>query len=195
MTMKATTAVASEAALELRGIEKRFGAVHANRDVNLKIPAGSISGIIGENGAGKSTAMNIVYGLYQPDAGQILVDGRPVQHANPRAAIANRIGMVHQHFMLVDRFTVLENVVLGMEQGALLKPGLDAARAALLALERDYGLKVNPDAIAGDLPVGQRQRVEILKVLIRGARILILDEPTAVLIRRRPNSCFACWRR
>jgi len=190
MTMKATTAVASEAALELRGIEKRFGAVHANRDVNLKIPAGSISGIIGENGAGKSTAMNIVYGLYQPDAGQILVDGRPVQHANPRAAIANRIGMVHQHFMLVDRFTVLENVVLGMEQGALLKPGLDAARAALLALERDYGLKVNPDAIAGDLPVGQRQRVEILKVLIRGARILILDEPTAVLTPQETEQLF-----
>ena len=189
--MKAMAAVAPEpAALELRGIEKHFGPVHANRGVSMTIPAGSITGIIGENGAGKSTVMNIVYGLYQPDAGEILVDNRVVRHDSPRDAIANRIGMVHQHFMLVDTFTVLENVVLGAEKGALLKPSLAAARAELLRLEQEYGLKVDPDARVGDLPVGDQQRVEILKALYRGARILILDEPTAVLTPQETEQFF-----
>ena len=177
-------------ALELRGVEKRFGPVHANRGVSMMISAGSIVGIIGENGAGKSTIMNIVYGLYQPDAGEILVDGRVVRHESPRDAIANRIGMVHQHFMLVESFTVLENIILGAEQGLLLKPSLTAARAELLRLEQEYGLKVDPDAIVGDLSVGNQQRVEILKALYRGARILILDEPTAVLTPQETDQLF-----
>src|SRR3954468_23534041 len=168
-------------ALKLEGIDKHFGPVHANRGVSLAIAKGSIAGIIGENGAGKSTLMSIVYGLYQADAGEILVDGRPLNAASPKDAIAAGIGMVHQHFMLVDNFTVLENVILGAEAGGLLAPSLAAARAELMRLEHDYGLKVDPDALIRDLPVGEQQRVEILKALYRGARILILDEPTAVL--------------
>jgi simple sugar transport system ATP-binding protein len=183
-------ATVSSDALELRGIEKSFGPVHANRGVSMAFPPGSIVGVIGENGAGKSTIMNIVYGLYQPDAGEILVDGRAVRHESPRDAIANRIGMVHQHFMLVESFTVLENIILGAEQGLLLKPSLAAARAELLRLEKEYGLKVDPDAIVGDLPVGDQQRVEILKALYRGARILILDEPTAVLTPQETDQLF-----
>jgi len=183
-------AAVSSNALELRDIEKSFGPVHANRGVNMEIPAGSIVGVIGENGAGKSTIMNIVYGLYQPDAGEILVGGRPVRHESPRDAIANHIGMVHQHFMLVESFTVLENIVLGAEKGALLKPSLAAARAELLRLEQEYGLKVDPDALVGDLSVGDQQRVEILKALYRGARILILDEPTAVLTPQETDQLF-----
>src|SRR3954468_8404927 len=150
-------------ALKLEGIDKHFGPVHANRGVSLAIPKGSIAGIIGENGAGKSTLMNIVYGLYQADAGEIAGDGQAVQIASPKGAIRHGIGMVHQHFMLVDNFTVLENVVLGAEAGGLLKPSLKAARAELLRLERDYGLKVDPDALNSDLPVGEQQRGGILK--------------------------------
>jgi simple sugar transport system ATP-binding protein len=183
-------AVASDPALELLGIEKSFGPVHANRGVTMAIPKGSIVGVIGENGAGKSTIMNIVYGLHQPDAGEIRVDGRAVTHESPRDAIANGIGMVHQHFMLVESFTVLENIILGAEQGALLKPSLTSARAELLRLEQEYGLKVDPDARIGDLPVGDQQRVEILKALYRGARILILDEPTAVLTPQETDQLF-----
>ena len=177
-------------ALELKGIEKFFGPVHANRGVSLAIPKGSISGIIGENGAGKSTLMSIVYGLYKADAGEILVDGKVVRIASPKDAIAAGIGMVHQHFMLVDNFTVLENVILGAEAGGLLKPSLASARAELARLERDYGLKVDPDALIADLPVGEQQRVEILKALFRGARILILDEPTAVLTPQEADQLF-----
>lgn len=188
--MAAVSSDSKVGALELRGIEKSFGPVHANRGVSMAIPSGSIVGIIGENGAGKSTIMNIVYGLYQPDAGEILVDGRAVRHESPRDAIANRIGMVHQHFMLVESFTVLENIILGAEQGALLKPSLAAARAELLRLEQEYGLKVDPDAIVGDLAVGDQQRVEILKALYRGARFLILDEPTAVLTPKETDQLF-----
>src|SRR6266581_2706804 len=142
-------------ALELKAIEKFFGPVHANRGVSLTVPKGSITGIIGENGAGKSTVMNIVYGLYQPDGGEILVDGQALTIANPRDAIATGIGMVHQHFMLVDTFTVLENVILGAEAGAMLAPTRARARAELLRLEAAYGLKVDPDALVGDLPVGE----------------------------------------
>src|SRR3954464_7180350 len=177
-------------ALKLQGIDKHFGPVHANRGVSLAIPKGAIAGIIGENGAGKSTLMSIVYGLYQADAGEILVDGKAAEIASPRDAIRHGIGMVHQHFMLVDNFTVLENVVLGAEAGGLLKPSLKAARAELLRLERDYGLKVDPDALISDLPVGEQQRVEILKALYRGARILILDEPTAVLTPQEADQLF-----
>jgi len=177
-------------ALELRGIEKRFGAVHANRAVSLAVAAGSVHGLVGENGAGKSTLMNIVYGFHPPDAGEILVRGRKVALASPSDAIAAGIGMVHQHFMLVEDFTVLENVLLGAEGGALLAGGRARARAALAQLSRDYGLEVPPDAIVGHLSVGLQQRVEILKALHRGAEILILDEPTAVLTPQEADQLF-----
>ena len=169
------------AAIELTGISKSFGAVRANRDVNLRVEAGSIHGIVGENGAGKSTLMSILYGFYEADAGTIHVNGKPARIASSKAAIAHGIGMVHQHFMLVDTLSVLDNVMLGAEGGALLSRGAGRVRATLGALARDYGLAVDPDALVGDLPVGLQQRVEILKALVRGANILILDEPTAVL--------------
>ena len=152
------------------GIHKSFGSVHAKRGVSLAIAKGSITGIVGENGAGKSTLMSILYGLYRADAGEIL-HRRPAgaRSDNPHDAIAAGIGMVHQHFMLVDTFTVLENLVLGAEGGPLLAAGLAAARAELERLAREYGLTVDPDAQIADLPVGEQQRVEILKVLFRGA--------------------------
>ena len=177
-------------ALELRGIDKRFGAVHANRAVSLVVPRGSIHGLIGENGAGKSTLMNIVYGFHRADAGEILVHGRPVEIGQPRDSIAAGIGMVHQHFMLVERFTVLENIILGAEGGPVLRRGLAAARAGLEELGRDYGLEVPLDAEAGLLPVGLQQRVEILKALYHRADILILDEPTAVLTPAEADQLF-----
>ena len=162
-------------ALELRGIDKRFGAVHANDQVSVSIRRGSIHGIIGENGAGKSTLMSIVYGYYQADSGEMFVGGEPAPIRAPEDAIARGIGMVHQHFMLVDTFTVIENVILGVEDGNVLGPSLVRARTELERLERDYSLEVDPDALVGDLPVGLQQRVEILKALYRGADILILD--------------------
>ncbi|MDP6622346.1 MAG: ATP-binding cassette domain-containing protein, partial [Alphaproteobacteria bacterium] len=167
-------------ALAVTAIDKWFGPVHANRAVSLSVPRGTIHGIVGENGAGKSTLMSIVYGYYQADGGRIEVDGAAVNIKNPEDAIRRGIGMVHQHFKLVDTFTVLENVVLGVEGGPLLGPGLARARSELGRLEQDYSLEVDVDAIVGDLPVGLQQRVEILKALYRGADILILDEPTGV---------------
>jgi len=181
-------------AIELRHIDKRFGAVHANRDVSLDVERGSITGIIGENGAGKSTLMSIVYGFYQPDGGQILVDGRETEIRNSRDAIAAGIGMVHQHFVLVETFSVLENIMLGAEGGGILARGAAAARAEIERLEREYGLGVDPDAIVGDLPVGAQQRVEILKALYRGAGILILDEPTGVLTPQEAEQLFRILR-
>ncbi len=169
------------AAIELIGIDKRFGAVHANRDVTLSIGKGSIHGIIGENGAGKSTLMSILFGFYEADKGEIRVGGRPVRIRTSADAISHGIGMVHQHFMLVEPFTVLENVVLGAEGGMLIGPALAKARSELQRLAHDYELDVDPDAIVGTLPVGLQQRVEILKALFRGAEVLILDEPTGVL--------------
>ncbi|NQW10392.1 MAG: ABC transporter ATP-binding protein [Alphaproteobacteria bacterium] len=181
-------------AIELVGIDKRFGAVHANRAVSLAVAAGSVHGIVGENGAGKSTLMSILYGFYEADAGEIRMDGRPVSITGPADAIAAGIGMVHQHFMLVPPFTVLENVMLGAEGALLLAKGRAAARAELERLERDYGLEVDPDAIVGDLPVGLQQRVEILKALYRGARVLILDEPTGVLTPQETDALFEILR-
>jgi ABC-type uncharacterized transport system ATPase subunit len=180
----------SAAALELRSIDKHFGAVHANRAVSLSVARGSVHGLIGENGAGKSTLMNIVYGFHRADAGEIHVNGRPVEINRPRDAIAAGIGMVHQHFMLVERFSVLENVVLGAEEGPFLKEGLDRARASLERLGADYGLEVPLDAETGHLPVGMQQRVEILKALHHRADILILDEPTAVLTPAEADQLF-----
>ncbi|WP_299793348.1 ABC transporter ATP-binding protein [uncultured Shewanella sp.] len=177
-------------ALELRGIDKRFGAVHANRNIDLQVPPGTIHGIIGENGAGKSTLMNIIYGFYTADAGEIMIGGEVQNLTNSKEAIAHGIGMVHQHFMLVDNFTVLENVILGAENGALLKHSLHDARKELERLAKDYQLEVPLDALIEDLPVGLQQRVEILKALYRGAKILILDEPTGVLTPQETDHLF-----
>ncbi|HET8726141.1 MAG TPA: ABC transporter ATP-binding protein [Alphaproteobacteria bacterium] len=177
-------------AIELVDINKHFGPVHANRDVSLKIGRGTIHGIIGENGAGKSTLMSILYGFYEADSGEIRVDGRRISIGNSHEAIATGIGMVHQHFMLVEPFTVLENVMLGSEGGATLAGGRARARAELERLEREYGLEVDLDAVVGDLPVGLQQRVEILKALFRGAEILILDEPTGVLTPQEADDLF-----
>ncbi|KGM32429.1 ATP-binding cassette domain-containing protein, partial [Inquilinus limosus] len=141
-------------AIELRGISKSFGPVKANQDVSLTIAPGTIHGIIGENGAGKSTLMSILYGFYEADSGEILVDGQPKRITSSSDAIAAGIGMVHQHFMLVEPFTVLENVILGAEGGALLAGGKSRARAELQRLEREYSLEVPVDAVVGDLPVG-----------------------------------------
>ena len=168
-------------AIELIGIDKRFGAVHANNNVSLAIAKSSIHGIIGENGAGKSTLMSILFGFYAADKGEIHVNGKPVKIKSSTDAIALGIGMVHQHFMLVDTFSVLENVILGSEGGALIGPALAKARAELKHLAEEYELDVDPDAIVGELPVGLQQRVEILKALYKGAEVLILDEPTGVL--------------
>ena len=181
-------------AIVLRAINKRFGAVHANRNIDLTVMRGSITGIIGENGAGKSTLVSILYGFYSADSGEIAIDGRPARFANPRDAIACGIGMVHQHFMLVPTMTVLENIMLGREGGALLTHGERAIRERLTQLSRDYGLAVDTDALVGELPVGAQQRVEILKALIGGARILILDEPTGVLTPQEADNLFAILR-
>ncbi|GGE09497.1 ABC transporter ATP-binding protein [Aureimonas endophytica] len=178
------------AAIELIGIDKSFGAVHANRDINLMVEKGTIHGIVGENGAGKSTLMSIIYGFYQADRGEIRVDGRKVEITDTNAAIAAGIGMVHQHFMLVENFTVVENVMLGAEQSPLLNKGIAKVRAELKRLERAHGLDVDPDAVVGELPVGLQQRVEILKSLYRGAEILILDEPTGVLTPAEADQLF-----
>ena len=178
------------AAIELRGVNKSFGPVRANRDIDLVIPQGTVHGIIGENGAGKSTLMNILYGFYQADSGTIEVDGTAMDIRTPEDAIKAGIGMVHQHFMLVEPFTVLENLLLGAEGGFTLSAGIEKARQDILELERDYGLEVNLDARVQDLPVGVQQRVEILKALFRGARILILDEPTGVLTPQEADDLF-----
>ena len=178
-------------ALELRRIDKHFGAVHANRSVSLTVAAGTVHGLVGENGAGKSTLMNIVYGYHRADAGEIRVHGRRADFRRPHDAIVAGIGMVHQHFMLVENFTVLENIVLGAEGGRRLARGLARARSELERIARDHGLAVPLDAVVEHLPVGLQQRVEILKALYRGADILILDEPTAVLTPQETGELFA----
>ena len=178
------------AAIELSGINKSFGSVHANRNINLAIKPGTIHGIIGENGAGKSTLMSILYGFYQADSGWIKMKGALTLIPDSQAAIRLGIGMVHQHFMLVDNFTVLENVILGAEGGNILNTAMRRARAELLRLEEEYGLKVDPDSLIEELPVGLQQRVEILKALYRGADILILDEPTGVLTPAEADHLF-----
>jgi len=178
-------------AIELRGIEKRFGAVQACRGVDLVVRRGEIHGIIGENGAGKSTLMAILHGFHQADAGEILVHGRP---ADSRDAIRLGIDMVHQHFMLIERFTVLENVLLGAEGGARLAAGSARAQAELARLGNAYGLRVDPRARIENLPVGAQQRVEILKALYRGAEILILDEPTGLLTPQEADDLFRVLR-
>ncbi|MEQ9812166.1 MAG: ABC transporter ATP-binding protein [Azospirillaceae bacterium] len=177
-------------AIELIDINKSFGPVHANKNISLSVPRGTIHGIIGENGAGKSTLMSILYGFYQADSGEIRVNGATTGIQSPDDAIAQGIGMVHQHFMLVSPFTVLENIMLGVEGGWRLREGRRKARRTLEELEREYALDVPLDAITGELPVGLQQRVEILKALYRGADILILDEPTGVLTPQEADQLF-----
>ena len=180
----------SDLAIELKGIDKSFGLVHANRNINLKVRKGTIHGIIGENGAGKSTLMSILYGFYQADRGDILIDGKTVTIKDPNTAIASGIGMVHQHFMLVENFTVLENIMLGAEDSQVLNTSISKARVELKRLEKEYALEVDPDALIEELPVGLQQRVEILKALYRKADILILDEPTGVLTPAEADHLF-----
>ena len=181
---------ASPPAVELRGIDKRFGAVQANRNIDLVVDRGSITGIIGENGAGKSTLVSILYGFYTADRGEIRIDGQPIRMAGSADAIGHGIGMVHQHFMLVPTMSVLENAMLGREGGPLLAEGERSTRERMAELSAAYGLEVDPDALVGELPVGLQQRVEILKTLLRGARILILDEPTGVLTPQEADRLF-----
>ncbi|QIK82924.1 ABC transporter ATP-binding protein [Sanguibacter sp. HDW7] len=181
--------------LELRGITKRFGALVANDHIDLTVEPGEIHCLLGENGAGKSTLMNVLYGLYTADEGDVLLDGEKVTFAGPGDAMAAGIGMVHQHFMLVPVFTVAENVMLGHEQtkaGGRLD--LDAARAKVREIADRFGFQVDPDAIVEDLPVGVQQRVEIIKALSRDARVLVFDEPTAVLTPQETDELMAIMR-
>jgi general nucleoside transport system ATP-binding protein len=177
-------------AVELRGITKRFPGVVANRDIDIAVRPGQIHAIVGENGAGKSTLMKTLYGMHKPDEGTISVNGREVHFSSPADAIAAGIGMVHQHFMLADNLTVLENIVLGSEPTRGGRLDTRAARARIKEISDSYGLGLNPDELVENLGVGARQRIEICKVLYRGARILILDEPTAVLVPQEVDELF-----
>jgi simple sugar transport system ATP-binding protein len=179
-----------EYAVELRGITKRFPGVVANSDINVGVRSGTVHALVGENGAGKSTLMKILYGMQRPDEGTIRVGGELVDFQTPADAITAGIGMVHQHFMLADNFTVLENVVLGTEPKAGMGLDFAAARTKIKDISERYGLGVDPDRLVDELGVGERQRVEILKVLYRGAKILILDEPTAVLVPQEVDELF-----
>jgi general nucleoside transport system ATP-binding protein len=177
--------------LELKGITKRFGSLVANDGIDLTVSAGQVHALLGENGAGKTTLMNVLYGLLRPDGGQILLDGKPAAFASPADAIAAGIGMVHQHFMLVQPFTVAENVTLGIERtGPAGLLDRRRARREVRELSHRYGLDVDPDATVEDLPVGIQQRVEIVKALVREASVLILDEPTSVLTPAETEDLF-----
>jgi len=181
-------------AVELRGITKRFPGVVANRDIDIRVTKGTVHAIVGENGAGKSTLMKTLYGMHRPDEGTIAIEGEQVVLHSPADAIARGVGMVHQHFKLADNFTVIENVVLGAEPRRGLALDVGTARRRILDIGRRYGLEVDPDALVEDLGVGDRQRVEIIKVLYRGARTLILDEPTAVLVPQEVDELFGALR-
>ena len=181
-------------AIELKGISKAFGPVQANKDISIRVMPGTIHGIIGENGAGKSTLMSILYGFYKADKGEIFIQGNKTEIPDSQAAIRAGIGMVFQHFKLVENFSVLENVVLGAEDGALLKPSLAKARSELMRLSEEYELNVDPDALIEEIGVGMQQRVEILKSLYRKADILILDEPTGVLTPSEADHLFRILR-
>ncbi len=182
--------------LELKGITKRFPGVVANDGIDLTVMPGEIHALLGENGAGKSTLMNVLYGLYQPDEGEVIIDGTPVRFSGPGDAIAAGIGMVHQHFMLIPVFTVTENIMLGVEStsGPLLSLDRSEARRRIVELSEQHGLRVDPDAVVEDLPVGVRQRVEILKTLYRHSNMLVLDEPSAVLTPQEIDDLFEVMR-
>jgi len=180
--------------LELRGITKRFPGVVANDHVDFELAKGEVHALLGENGAGKSTLMNILYGLYHPDEGEIRLNGKPLRIDSPRAAIDNGIGMVHQHFMLIPVMSVAENIVLGVEPHSGPFLDLDTAQARVRELSERFGLAVRPEARIDSISVGMQQRVEILKALYRGAEILILDEPTAVLTPQEAEELFAIVR-
>lgn len=180
--------------LELRNITKTFGSVVANNNVSMLVKPATIHAIVGENGAGKSTIMRIAYGFYTADSGEILLNGAPVQIRTPQDAIAHGIGMVHQHFMLVDTMTVAENIVLGAEPGSAFALDLPVASARIRKLSQEFKLDINPDAVIETLSVGQEQRVELLKALYRDAKLLILDEPTAVLTPPEVEEFFAILR-
>ncbi|MDQ7027511.1 MAG: ABC transporter ATP-binding protein [Anaerolineae bacterium] len=183
-----------EPVLEVRGITKRFPGVLANDRIDMTLYKGRVLGLLGENGAGKSTLMNLIYGLYAPDEGEILVNGVAVEITGPEDAIAKGIGMVHQHFQLVDVLTVTENVMLGNESVKGLLLDRQSARQRIIEISEQYGLDVNPDAVIRDIPVGIQQRVEIIKALYRDADILILDEPTAVLTPQETQGLFQIMR-
>ena len=185
----------AEIVLRLDRISKRFGALQANDAVSLDLRKGEVIALLGENGAGKTTLMNILFGHYVADAGEVQVFGQPLPPGNPRAALAAGVGMVHQHFTLAGNLTVLDNITLGTESLWSRGQGMAAARARILKLSADFGLSVHPDAKVGKLSVGERQRVEILKALYRDARILILDEPTAVLTPQEADALFATLRK
>src|SRR5207248_4522463 len=185
---------AAEVVLEMRGIRKEFPGVVANDDVTFDVRRGEVHALLGENGAGKSTLMNILYGLYRPDSGEILLQGKRVSFSSARDAIQAGIGMVHQHFMLIPVMTVAENIVLGVEprEGILLDER--GAERRVRELSERFGLAVSPSALVSDITVGQEQRVEILKALYRGADVLILDEPTAVLTPQEAHELFGIIR-
>jgi simple sugar transport system ATP-binding protein len=180
--------------LEMRNISKRFPGVLANDHVDFDVKSGEVHALLGENGAGKSTLMKILYGMYHPDEGEILLNGKPVTIASPNDAINLGIGMIHQHFMLVQTLTVAENVALGLPSSRGLLTDLDHVSKRILELAKIYGLKIDPDAYIWQLSVGQQQRVEIIKALYRGAALLILDEPTAVLTPQEVDELFVIMR-
>ena len=180
--------------LEMRNIVKRFPGVLANDHVNFDVKAGEVHALLGENGAGKSTLMKILYGLYQPEEGEVLLNGEPITINSPTDSINHGIGMIHQHFMLVDNLTVAQNVALGLKSSKGFRLDLDVVSERILELAEKYGLRVDPNAIISRLAVGQRQRVEIIKALYRGAALLVLDEPTAVLTPQEVDDLFVIFR-
>ncbi|CAG0933841.1 partial Galactose/methyl galactoside import ATP-binding protein MglA, partial [Planctomycetaceae bacterium] len=190
-----TTPMKRIQSLELRNIVKRFPGVLANDHVSFDVQAGEVHALLGENGAGKSTLMRQLYGLYKPDEGEILIDGRPVVFNSPSDAIAAGIGMIHQHFMLVSTLTVAENVALGLKSSREPRLDLDVVSKRVEELAKGYGLKVDPSAYVWQLAVGEQQRVEIIKALYRGASLIILDEPTAVLTPQEVDDLFMTFRR
>lgn len=184
----------TEPVLRMHRITKRFGDLVANKDISLELMAGEVLALLGENGAGKSTLMSILFGHYAADSGHIEVFGKSLESGDTRAALAAGIGMVHQHFTLADNLSVLDNVMLGTEKLTSWRSDRKAGLAKLREVAEASGLPVNPQALVGTLSVGERQRVEILKALYRGARILVLDEPTAVLTPQESDSLFVTLR-